>query len=213
MSFTLTSFRSYLIQRPKDKSDPDPKFRTVIFHIWPLMFLATLGHTGHTGHTCHTAVQCTGSHDTTYMRCWTHRTLHLPCSCHSIFCQPCCLAVELEDILHQKKNRRQNNIEGNKTSAGEERQLLCPDSEQGRSQSDDLADILLAAFSSIWLPSVVGDQKTIFLVSGMTSLVTKVLLQPLQWLLQPLESNTRSTKGHSFYIVLTRAHHSSVKRE
>ena len=44
MTFTLTSFRSYLIQRPKDKSDPDPKFGTVIFHIWPLMLFATLAH-------------------------------------------------------------------------------------------------------------------------------------------------------------------------
>ena len=37
--------------------------------------------------------------------------------------------------------------------------------------------ILIAALCSIWLPSVVGDQsRRIYLVSGMTSLVSKVLL-------------------------------------
>ena len=82
----------------------------------------------------------------------------------------------------RKENRRENielqpNIERKKTSADEERQLLCPDKEHVPSWSDDLTDILLAAFCSIWLPCVVGDQKKkIFLVSGMTSLVTKVLL-------------------------------------
>ena len=34
--------RSYLILRPKDMSDPDPKTATVILHIWPWMFLLTL---------------------------------------------------------------------------------------------------------------------------------------------------------------------------
>ena len=36
------SSRSYLILRPKDKSDPDPKLFTVLLHIWPLMLLVTL---------------------------------------------------------------------------------------------------------------------------------------------------------------------------
>ena len=34
--------RSYLILRPKDYSDPDPKLATVLLHIWPLMILVTL---------------------------------------------------------------------------------------------------------------------------------------------------------------------------
>ena len=34
--------RSYLILRPKDKSDPDPKLSTVLLHIWPLMLVVTL---------------------------------------------------------------------------------------------------------------------------------------------------------------------------
>ena len=34
--------RSYLILRPKDFSDPDPKLTTVLLHIWPLMILVTL---------------------------------------------------------------------------------------------------------------------------------------------------------------------------
>ena len=85
-------------------------------------------------------------------------------------------------LCTRKENRRENielepDIERNKTSADDERQQLCPDKEPVRSKSDDLTDILLAALCSIWLPSVVGDQKKkIFLVSGMTSLVTKVLL-------------------------------------
>ena len=35
-------FRSYLIQRPKDKSDPDPNVSAVLFHIWPRMLLVAL---------------------------------------------------------------------------------------------------------------------------------------------------------------------------
>ena len=31
-----------MIQRPKDKSDPDPKISTVLPHIWPLMLIVTL---------------------------------------------------------------------------------------------------------------------------------------------------------------------------
>ena len=34
--------RSYLILRPKDFSDPDPKLATVLLHIWPWMILVTL---------------------------------------------------------------------------------------------------------------------------------------------------------------------------
>ena len=79
--------------------------------------------------------------------------------------------TRIENIELQPK------IERIKTSADQESQLLCPDKEPEHSQSDDLTDILLAAVCSIWLPSVVGDQKKkIFLVSGMMSLVTKVLL-------------------------------------
>ena len=47
-----------------------------------------------------------------------------------------------------------------------------PDDDDDESQSF----IALAAFCSTWLPCVVGDHKKIFLVSGVTSLATKVLL-------------------------------------
>ena len=33
--------RSYLILRPRNKSDPDPKLLTVLLRIWPWMFLVT----------------------------------------------------------------------------------------------------------------------------------------------------------------------------
>ena len=36
--------RSYLILRERHQSDPDPKIAAVAFHIFPLMFLATLSH-------------------------------------------------------------------------------------------------------------------------------------------------------------------------
>ena len=163
MSFT--SFRSYLVQRPKDKSDPDPKFGTVIFHIWPLMLLATLAHL--------TLLTCVAGLIGPYI---------FPALVIRFFVNLTALLLNWRVFYTRKENRRENiklqpNIERDKIFADEERQLLCPDKEHIRSRSDDLTDILLAAFCSIWLPCVVGDQKKkIFLVSGMTSLVTKVLL-------------------------------------
>ena len=169
MTFTLTPFRSYLIQRPKDKSDPDPKFGTVIFHIWPLMLLATLAHLS--------LLTCVAGLIGPYI---------FPALVIRFFVNLAVLLLNSGIFCTRKENRRENielqpDIERNKTTADEERQQLCPDMEHNRShartQSDELTDILLAALCSIWLPSVVGDQKKkIFLVSGMTSLVTKVLL-------------------------------------
>ena len=165
MPFTLTPSRSYLIQRPTDKSDPDPKFGTVIFHIWPLMLLATLAHL------C--LLTCEAGLIGPYI---------FPALVIRFFVTLAALLLNWRIFCTRKENGRENielqpNIEQNETSADEERQLLCPDKEHDHSKSDDLTDILLASLCSIWLPSVVGDQKKkIFLVSGMTSLVTKVLV-------------------------------------
>ena len=51
------------------------------------------------------------------------------------------------------------------------------DCDLGTTEEETRSFILLAAISSIWLPNVVGHQpQRIFLVSGLVSLVTKVLL-------------------------------------
>ena len=49
-------------------------------------------------------------------------------------------------------------------------------SAKGPDDNESQSFIALAAFCSTWLPCVVGDHKKIFLVSGVTSLATKVLL-------------------------------------
>ena len=74
-------------------------------------------------------------------------------------------------------------LQPNTTFTDEERSLLPQDKESHLPQSNDQdmsfkkKDILIAALCSTWLPSVVGDQRQkIFLISGMTSLGTKVLV-------------------------------------
>merc|ERR1712223_755096 len=42
LSLSWGASRSYLILRPKNKSDPDPKLLTVLLRIWPWMFLVVV---------------------------------------------------------------------------------------------------------------------------------------------------------------------------
>ena len=112
MPFTLTPSRSYLIQRPKDKSDPDPKFGTVIFHIWPLMLLATLAHL--------TLLTCVAGLIGPYI---------FPALVIRFFVNLAALLLNWRLFYTRKEYKRESielqpNIERNKASADEERQLL-----------------------------------------------------------------------------------------
>ena len=150
-----TSSRSYLILRPKDKSDPDPKLATVLLHIWPLMILVTVANL--------VLLVCTAGLIGAYifpalLLCGgiNYRTLLFFCG-----------ALKGKEEL--KDNAEQNPEDGSNDDQNEH---------QGNSiDTKNKSFIALAALSSIWLPSVVGYQsQRIFLVSGVTSLTTKVLL-------------------------------------
>ena len=139
----LSSPRSYLILRPKDKSDPDPKLTTVLLHIWPWMFLVTVANlvflvfiAGVSGPLIFPALAI----------CYGVNLLVL-----SFFCKVVKPADDLEDGHETSEN--------NKDAVEKETESF----------------IAMAALSSLWLPSVVGRGR-IFLVSGITSLVTKVLI-------------------------------------
>ena len=173
-------FRSYLIQRPKDKTDPDPKFAIVVLHIWPLMFLSTLAHL--------TLLTCTAGLIGPYI---------FPALLLCFFADLAALLVNCYKRARRKEkekkkdptehshenNEFQTNLEQNTTSTHEGRPFPPRDEESYLLHSHDrefrlnMTDILIAALCSTWLPCAVGDQKQkIFLVSGMTSLITKVLI-------------------------------------
>ena len=145
------SFRSYLILRPKDKSDPDPKLTTVLLHIWPLMLLVTLANVV---------------------------LLVLIAGLTGAYIFP---ALVLCFILNYGILRYFCRFEvGGKPEPDPESVGTEPNEDQRKRIADEEETqffIVMAAFSSTWLPSVVGHQKMrIFLVSGITSLVSKVLL-------------------------------------
>ena len=148
------SFRSYLILRPKDKSDPDPKLTTVLLHIWPLMLLVTLANVV---------------------------LLVLIAGLIGAYIFP---AFVLCFILNYGILRHFCRFEvGGKLEPDPEIVDTEPNEDQSKRKNNEITKeetqffIVMAALSSTWQPSVVGHQKLrIFLVSGITSLVSKVLL-------------------------------------
>ena len=146
--------RSYLILRPKDKSDPDPKLTTVLLHIWPLMLVITLANVvllvliaGLIGAFIFPAL----------ILCFifNYRALRPFCRFE--------VRGKLEpdpEIVGAETNEDRNKRIGHETTKDETQYF-----------------IVMAALSSTWLPCVVGHApQRIFLVSGIASLVSKVLL-------------------------------------
>ena len=135
------SIRSYLILRPKDFSDPDPKLATVLLHIWPWMVVVTfvnltllVGIAGLAGPYIFPGLLI--------LYGINYATLRVLCK------------VEIQTGDPEDPNHGQDDF-------AKEHQSF----------------IAMAALTSLWLPSVVGHQsQRIFLVSGIVSLVSKVLL-------------------------------------
>ena len=149
-------FRSYLIQRTKDKSDPDPNVSTVLPHIWPLMLLVTLAKlviltltAGLLGPYIFLGLALLFLINYALLYAFCKKTMEEGSTAYKSSEDP-------EALLLQQNN----DASKQKVRAGEEEDF-----------------ILIAALCSIWLPSVVGDQsQRIYLVRGMTSLVSRVLL-------------------------------------
>ena len=155
----VTPSRSYLILRPKDKSDPDPKLATVLLHIWPLMILITLAE----------LILLTLSAG---LLGWLIFPALLLCFIFNYaVLQFFCRGIKAEGVVRDKLE--QDPEEGVPETNDVPSTSLSKDTIEEENQHF----IALAALSSIWLPSVVGHQsQRIFLVSGIVSLVTKVLL-------------------------------------
>ena len=171
--------RAYLILRPKDKSDPDPELTTVLLFIWPLMLLTTVADllllvciAGLTGILIFPVlVACFGINYTVIRRV-----------CREIKRRDD-IEIQRERDTKQEEEPGQKEVGDSKENEGEgPKQNKDQSSEQKenveKKHPDETAESFyaVAALSSIWLPCVVGDQSLrIFLVSGVTSLVTKVL--------------------------------------
>ena len=136
--------------RPKDKSDPDPKLATVLLHIWPLMILITLAE----------LVLLALSAG---LLGWLIFPALLICFiCDYAVLQFFCRGITTEGEVRDKQDPEEGG----------------PETKNDLSTEDENQNfIALAALSATWLPCVVGHQsQRIFLVSGIVSLVTKVLL-------------------------------------
>ena len=167
--------RSYLILRPKNKSDPDPVFATVILFIWPLMILLTLADL-----TLLTVIAG-------LMGALIFPALLLGSGLNYGVIK----FVVTRIIYREKKGQEEGDIE----NGVEQVELLKTNKEGGVEQSEKIEEgseeyeveenseetpqsfHAIAALSATWLPCVVGEQKQkLFLVSGVSSLILKVLL-------------------------------------
>ena len=151
----LSSFRSYLIQRPLGKSDPDPRVSTVLLHIWPLMLLVTLAKLS--------MLTCTAGLIGPYIFIAIAVLFLINLAALLTFCK--------ETVSSAK-------VYSNNTADPEDSQPL--QNKHGEEEEEEESFFVTAATAALcatWLSSVVGDQsRKIFLVSGMTSLISKVLL-------------------------------------
>ena len=141
ITFLLLHFvsRSYLILRPQNKSDPDPKIVTVLLRIWPWMFLVVVANLTF-------LVFIAG------LAGWlVFPSLLLCCGVDLLALFYFCSRIE-----------------------------EVADAERGQTaekEKENQGFIYLASIASLWVPSVVGDQpQRIFLVSGLASLFTKVVI-------------------------------------
>ena len=141
--------------RPKDKSDPDPKLSTVLLHIWPLMLVVTLA-------SLYLLVLIAG-----LIGIYIFPALLL-CFCLSFgtmkyFCKEYKVKGKVEQDPEDVSAETDDDQNKEVTKSATERETQ--------------SFVALAALCSMYLPSVVGHQeRRIFLVSGMTSLASKILL-------------------------------------
>ena len=145
VKFLLLHFvsRSYLILRPQNKSDPDPKIATVLLRIWPWMFLVVVANLTF-------LVFIAG------VAGWlVFPSLLLCCGVDLLALFYFCSRIEeVADV---------------ETGQTAESRAAFEKANQGF--------IYLASIASLWVPSVVGHQpQRIFLVSGLASLLTKVVI-------------------------------------
>ena len=156
--------------RPKDKSDPDPELTTVLLFIWPLMLLITVADllllvfiAGLTGIFIFPVL----------LLCFIINYGVIRLACQEI--------KRRDDIemQHKQKEDSDQNEERFSEQSQEEDSIQNreeDDKEKKNPRETAQSFYAIAALSSTWLPCVVGDQTLrIFLVSGVTSLVTKVL--------------------------------------
>ena len=193
--FHLNISRAYLILRPKDKSDPDPELMTVLLFIWPLMLLITVADllllvfiAGLTGILIFPVLLLCFGINYIVIRLVCRETIRRD----DIESQNQSEPKQEEDSIQNEEGASEQNGLGalEKTKEGHSGQNTAEGPEENKENGSEQADnkekknlddtaesfYAVAALSSIWLPCVVGDQSLrIFLVSGVTSLVTKVL--------------------------------------
>ena len=161
--------RSYLILRPKSKSDPDPDLATVLLFIWPWMFLITLADlillafiAGLTGVFIFPAL----------LLCFGVNYVVIKIICREIGGRGDIegqveSGLELE-VVSEKNGERSQSEEGSEEKDVKEKKNLDETPESFHA---------VAALCATWLPSVVGDQRQkLFLVCGVTSLATKLFV-------------------------------------
>ena len=145
ITFLLLHFvsRSYLILRPQNKSDPDPKIVTVLLRIWPWMFLVVVANL-------------------------TFLVFIAGVAGWLVF--PSLLLCGVVDLLalFYFCSRIEEVADAERGQTAESRAAF---------EKENQGFIYLASIASLWVPSVVGHQpQRIFLVSGLASLFTKVVI-------------------------------------
>ena len=158
-------FRSYLIQRPKDKSDPNPNVSTVLPHIWPLMLLVTLAKL--------IILTLTAG----LLGPFIFLGLFILFMINYAALYTLCKEKSRVGSAVYKPSEDPENIHLLQSDDRSQQKLRIGEKEEEDDEEDEESFLFIAALCSVWLPCVVGDQsRKIYLVSGMTSIVSNVLL-------------------------------------
>ena len=156
LSLSWGAARAFMIMRTRDEADPNPEPATLVLRVWPYMIATTIANLA--------LLVCMGGIFGGY-----------------IFC---CLALNFLCVFTTlkltKKKRVNGDEEGNRSSAQQRKGDTEVDKDvetQGNEPADDETFLITASICAVWIPCVVGKSSSkLFLISAITSLVTKVVI-------------------------------------
>ena len=178
LSLSWGAARAFMIMRTRDEADPNPEISTLVLRVWPYMIASTIANLA--------LLVCMGGLLGGYIICC------LVLNFFSVF-----TTLKLT-AKHFKEERGSVSLKKKRVNGDEEEMdaKVVKSSTQQRKgdtdlevdkdvenlnkdnrQADDETSLVTAALCAVWIPCVVGKSSSrIFLISAITSLVTKVII-------------------------------------
>ena len=176
LSLSWGAARAFMIMRTKDEADPNPEISTLVLRVWPYMIASTIANLA--------LLVCMGGILGGYIFCC------LALNFFSVFTTLKLTAKHFREergSVSVKKKRVSGDEEDmdakvvkssqKKGDTGLEVDKDLENLNQDNGQADDDTSLITAALCAVWIPCVVGKSSSrIFLISAITSLVTKVVI-------------------------------------